>query len=197
MRNARCPRFASVRWTLTWVEEGSDSVLFPSPPAAAARGFDANSFAAPQACAALAGHEIGGTVGAKYLSASRRSVFAARETVRPGLAPVSEQSHRSVGQHFHFSDDAVAAAMFAFPAAARAQRILHHSQRITVFQRFGGSVERIGHVGVYARDAVVGGTGARASGNGFVVRERNRRPRPSQRKARTGHPRRVTIIHAA
>src|ERR1019366_8200923 len=126
MRNARCPRFASVRWTLTWVEEGSDSVLFHSSPAAAAWGFDANAFAAPQARAALAGHEIGRTIGAKYFGPSRRSVLAACETVRLRLAPVGEQGHGGVGEHFHLSDDAVAAAMFAVPAAARAQRILHH-----------------------------------------------------------------------
>jgi hypothetical protein len=34
------------------------SVLFRRSPAAAAGSFDANSFAAPQARAALAGHEI-------------------------------------------------------------------------------------------------------------------------------------------
>ncbi|HZL70066.1 MAG TPA: hypothetical protein VFC15_12550 [Candidatus Limnocylindrales bacterium] len=34
------------------------SVLFRFTPAAAAGSFDANSFAAPQARAALAGHEI-------------------------------------------------------------------------------------------------------------------------------------------
>src|ERR1039457_6130703 len=49
----------------------------------------------------------------------------ARQTVRSRLAPVSEQGHGGVGQHFDFSDDAVAAAMFSFPTAARAQRILH------------------------------------------------------------------------
>src|ERR1019366_764750 len=96
------------------------------PPSPAAGGFDANAFAAPQARAALAGHEFGGTIGAKYFGASRRSVLAARQAVRSRLASVGEQGHRGIGQHFHFSDDAVAAAMFSFPAAARAQRILHH-----------------------------------------------------------------------
>src|ERR1019366_1376349 len=57
------------------------SVLSRWAPAAAAGSFDANAFAAAQARAALAGHEIGGTIGAKYLGASRRSVLAAGETV--------------------------------------------------------------------------------------------------------------------
>src|ERR1019366_2915596 len=102
------------------------SVPFHWAPAAAARGFDADAFAAAQTCAALTGHEFGGTISAKYLGASRRSVLAAGETVRSGLSPISEQSHRGVGEHFHFSDDAVAAAMLSRAAAARAQRVLHH-----------------------------------------------------------------------
>src|ERR1022692_1588174 len=102
------------------------SVPFHCSPAAAAGGFDADAFAAAQARAALAGHEFGGTIGAKYLGASWRSVLAAGETVRSRLAPVGEQGHGGVGEHFDFSDDAVAAAMFSRAAAARAQRVLHH-----------------------------------------------------------------------
>src|SRR5664279_5707440 len=102
------------------------SVLFRFTPAAAAGGFDANSFAAPQARAALARHEFGRTISANYLGPSRRSVAAARETVGSRLAPVGEHGHGGVGEHFYFSDDAVAAAMFSFSAATRTQRILRH-----------------------------------------------------------------------
>src|ERR1700722_6457349 len=52
-----------------------------------------------------------------------------------------------------------------------AQRISPQSDRVGVLERFRRSVERIGHVGMDAGDAVTVGTRPHAASDGFVVSE--------------------------
>ena len=117
--------FYPIRDGITIREKASDQFELSSsscasgPQPAAAGSFDADSVAAAQARAALAGHEFGGTVGAKYHGAARRAWFTAGEAVGSRLAPVGEDGDGGVGEHFDFADDAVAAAMLAFTTAGK------------------------------------------------------------------------------
>ena len=87
-------------------------------PAAAAGGFDANSFAALQMQAAFAGQNFSRTVGANDGGAARCSSAATSESIRAGLTAVGEQSHGGVGEQLQFAHDAIATAMFAVPSTA-------------------------------------------------------------------------------
>src|SRR4029077_3019522 len=52
-----------------------------------------------------------------------------------------------------------------------AKRTLPEANRVGVFERLGGGVEGVGHVGVDTRDSVFGRTRAHTTGDGLVIGE--------------------------
>jgi hypothetical protein len=60
-----------------------------------------------------------------------------------------------------------------FPAPPEPMRgsVAADAEWVGVFERFDGRVERVGHVGLHAGDAVEAGARAHAAGGGFVVGE--------------------------
>src|SRR5690242_15026120 len=85
---------------------------------------------------------------------------------------VGQQSDLRFGEQFYFTHEAIATSIFAVAAGARPVAITADPERVCVLQSFNRRVERIGHVGVNARNAVAVRTRTHAARNRLVISER-------------------------
>src|SRR3954462_14373977 len=141
-------------------------------PAAAARSLHPHARAPRQAHAAFAGKLFHASVCVDGRGLSFRAICSAVESVRSARATVGKQRHLRVSQQLDFADDPISTFIFARAAGAAADGILSHTDGVCMLQRFGRSIERIGHVGVHGGDAVLRRTRAHATGDGLVETER-------------------------
>src|SRR5205807_9515807 len=101
-------------------------------PSSASGGFNFNALALAQARAEFAGHLFLVTILPCDERLAGRAICATRESPRPTLAPVGKQSDIAIAEDFDFADYAITAIEFPFAAAAGAQRVRAHAQRIGV-----------------------------------------------------------------
>src|SRR6202521_3127506 len=140
-------------------------------PATAAWGFYADSFSGTQANADLAGDFLCRTVTPDEQGATGSAIRSPSQAVWSAGTPVGEQRDLGIGQDFDFTDDPVATGMEACASTFGAVGIPPEPNRISVFERLGGGVEGVRHVGVDAGDSVFSRARAHATGDGFVIGE--------------------------
>src|SRR5271169_5740229 len=180
-----CPRIW--RWASSRYRAARSAVIFPSPeskllpvdspPAAPARRFDPDSLAFSKTRAELPWHLFDRSALADHAGLARLSRLAAGQAPWPTGAPVCQKRGFAASQHFNLADNSVTTAMLSASAAARAKRVAPNPQRIGILQRFRGSVQRIRHMRVHARDAGLGGARAHAASDRLIVSKRQARLR--------------------
>src|SRR5579884_162098 len=141
-------------------------------PTSSTGGFNPDALSPLQSGASLFGNRMLRTILPNDQIAAGSTIATSIEPVRTALAPIREQRYVGIAQQLQLADDPVTAAMLSRSSTVRAQRVTGHPKRVRVLQRFGWSVERIRHVGVYAGDTVLRWTCSHAARDCLVIGER-------------------------
>src|ERR1700688_2785038 len=87
------------------------------PPATPPRRFNSDSLAAPKPRAEFPRHLFDRAAVADHAGFSRRARLSASQSPWTARAPLGQQRHFTIGQHFNLAHNSIATAMHAFSAA--------------------------------------------------------------------------------
>src|SRR5262249_29427478 len=90
------------------------------------------------------------------------AISAALQAIRRALSPIRKQGHVRGRQSLDFTNRAVAPLLFSCPARMLTNSIFTYTQRISVFKRFSGRVQTVGHMRMSGIHAVERRTRAHA-----------------------------------
>src|SRR6185312_2229826 len=108
-------------------------------------------------------------VSANYEITTRSAITAALKAIRTALAAVCQERYVGVAEQLELAHNAVTSDVLSCSTAVRAEGIASHAKWIRILQSFRGSVQRIRHVRVDARDAVLRWTRAHSACDGLVI----------------------------
>ncbi len=105
-------------------------------------------------------------------SSPRRARFSACQSVGPEFSAIAQQRDLRISQQFNFANQAIPTVKLSLPSRIGSIGIFQNSERVSVFERFHRSIQRVRHVGMHAGKAVGIRSRAHATCNSFVVGKR-------------------------